>query len=247
MFSPSQQKTPQKRRFEEFQDPDYPQPLATSSTDASVTDAAAEASIKRPKLSQPEREAKISAIIKREFQAEMARKDAELQRVEYKLQQSRRLLQRIRYAIVYNFYTKKRLEYSEQEQQNELLAAAAAIAATDGSPLLQTQPISEQKPIHPSLKKLLGKKPIDLNELLKIRPARQAAESAKSSIKERLVRKKNTKLPLNTVTAAAETTTANEVSVSVLKKKIPCDYTNIFGRNYRDMWNRIKAIKKSKN
>lgn len=213
MYSQSKLKTPQKRRFEEFQDPDYPHPSTTSSSIA----IDAPDLLKRPKLTSTDRKAKITAIIKREFQAEVARKDAELLRIEHKLQQSRRLLQRIRYAIVYNFYTKKRLEYSEQEQQNELLAAAAAAAAADDSAAQHKLKFPEQKPIHPSLKKLLGKKPIDLNELLKIRPARQAAETAKTSIKEKLVRKNTPKpsKPLNTVTMESTTSTAISSDVSV--------------------------------
>lgn len=164
-----------KRKFEEYHDPDYPQqsiPVAKQS---------------RPNnIPAEERCDKIRTIVRREFELEHQRKEDELQQIEQKLQQSKRLLQRVRYAIVANFYRRPNLEYTEQELQQ----MHAVVAAESPSATVTVETKSVQAPIHPSLKKLLGKRPIDYDEILKIRPARQAAKTAKSSLSQKLRTKK---------------------------------------------------------
>lgn len=163
-----------KRKFEEYHDPDYPQ-------------QAPSAKQSRPNIlaNAEERAEKIRTIVRREFQLEHQRKEDELQQIEQKLLHSKRLLQRVRYAVVANFYSQPNLEYTEQELQqvNVVVAESQSTAA-----VVETK--SMQAPIHPSLKKLLGKRPIDYDEILKIRPARQAAKTAKTSLSEKLRTKK---------------------------------------------------------
>lgn len=192
----------QKRKFEEFHDPDYPQDLPDT---------------KKPKVTNGDesnndelpsgRTDKIRAIVRREFERELGQKEQELDRIEHKLLQAKRLLQRVRYAVVFDYYTKKNLEYSESELRNELTMASASsetVVVPD-----QSEPvIPVQKAVHPSLKKLLGKKTIDYDEILKMRPARQAAKDAKTSISEKMRSKKEErklrKMPTETVTSHAE-------------------------------------------
>jgi hypothetical protein len=60
------------------------------------------------------------------------------------------------------------------------------VCSTSSTPALPDM----QQQIHPSLKKLLGKKPVNYDEILSIRPLRQAAKTAKTTIKEKLLTKK---------------------------------------------------------
>lgn len=171
---------PLKRKFEEYQDPDYPRPTKKEKHSPS-----------KP-LNAEEKAVKLKFIIKREFQEELNRKESELNAIEHKLAQSKRLLQRIRYAIVSSFYSKRKLEFSEQMLQDEALQSS-----NNGNQQLMSTLTSEQKSIHPSLKKLLGKKPIDYSEILKIRPPRQAATTAKTSLSEKLRSKKDERKKLS--------------------------------------------------
>lgn len=192
----------QKRKFEEFHDPDYPQDEPETKKTKQAAGEAAGGSGQDP-VCRPD---KIRAIVRREFERELGQKELELDRIEHKLLQAKRLLQRVRYAVVFSYYTKRNLEYSESELRNELTMTSASaetvVAATETT---DPAPIPVQKAVHPSLKKLLGKQTIDYNEILKIRPARQAAKDAKTSISEKLRSKKDERklrqAPTETVTS----------------------------------------------
>lgn len=201
----------QKRRYEEYHDPDYPQPgvadakrlRAGEETGGTGTNGGEVAA-----GSEVDKSDRIRAIVRREFERELGLKEQELNRIEHKLIQAKRLLQRVRYAVVFSFYSKKNLEYSESELRNELTLASTSSEtvvmepSNSSSAELQSQP--PQKAVHPSLKKLLGKTTIDYNEILKIRPARQAAKDAKTSIADKLRSKKDERrlrmAPTETVT-----------------------------------------------
>lgn len=200
----------QKRKFAEYHDPDYPhQEHQQDAKKSKPNDAAKDAG-----TTSVDRLEKIRAIVRREFERELSQKEEELGLVEHKLLQAKRLLQRVRYAVVFSYYTKKNLEYSESELRNELtmnsastetvvVANQSSVSAANGTP---ANPV--QKAVHPSLKKLLGKKTIDYNEILKMRPARQAAKDAKTSISEKLRSKKDERrlrmAPTETVTRHEE-------------------------------------------
>lgn len=232
----------QKRAHEEYHDPDYP--VASTSADR-PHDASPAAKRARPSspgiaatTSAPsttastttptDRADHIRRIVRREFAHELNEREQELNCIEHRLQQAKRLLQRVRYAVVYSFYTNKRLVYTDSELRNELTvvsmsAGAAEETIVDPSELEPShQPSSltaadtsdapppfaafgsqqqsaataaasqpPQNAVHPSLKKLLGTTTIDYNEILKVRPARQAAKDAKTSIAEKLRTKKD--------------------------------------------------------
>lgn len=190
----------QKRKFEEYHDPDYP---LLSTTSQSIKKCKPEQS---QEIQSTERTEKIKTIIKREFQKELVQKDQEINKIEHKLLQSKRLLQRVRYAVVFSFYSKKNLEYSQNELRQELSKIHSDTNEESSIPIetVPSQVLPPQKAIHPSLKKLLGKKPIDYNEILKIRGPRQAAQTAKSTITGKLRSKKDErklrKIPTETVT-----------------------------------------------
>lgn len=143
-----------RQKIEEYHDPDYCQ-------DASNTSTTAE--------SNSERQDKIKMIIKREFLKEISSKEEEINLIDHKLNQAKRLLQRVRYAVTMSYYTKKNLEHSVNELKCES-NATETISSTIG------------QAVHPSLKKLLGKKPIDYEEILKGRSPRNAAKTARSTL-----------------------------------------------------------------
>lgn len=186
----------QKRRFEEYHDPDYPQPGVSGAKRLRAGEefghhsGGGEDVISGGSADKTDR---IRAIVRREFERELALKEQELNRIEHKLLQAKRLLQRVRYAVVFSYYTKKNLEYSESEQRNELTMASVSseTVVVEPNASVESQVAPAQKAVHPSLKKLLGKTTIDYNEILKIRPARQAAKDAKTSIADKLRSKKD--------------------------------------------------------
>ncbi|KAG4076946.1 hypothetical protein HA402_015933 [Bradysia odoriphaga] len=143
-----------RQKVEEYHDPDYCQDATKAST---------------PAETNSERQDKIKMIIKREFLKEISSKEEEINLIDHKLNQTKRLLQRVRYAVTMSYYTKKNLVHSANELKCES-NATETISATVG------------QAIHPSLKKLLGKKPIDYEEILKGRSPRNAAKTARSTL-----------------------------------------------------------------
>ncbi|KAJ6642351.1 YEATS domain-containing protein 2 [Pseudolycoriella hygida] len=142
-----------RRKIEEFHDPDYCQDKISVKGAGSDSD----------------RLDKIKMIIKREFQKEIDSKEEEIHSIDHKLSQTKRLLQRVRYAVALNYYTKQNLVHSANELKCET-SATDSMASCAG------------QAVHPSLKKLLGKKPINYDEILKGRSQRNAAKAAKSTL-----------------------------------------------------------------
>lgn len=142
-----------RQKVEEYHDPDYCQ----QDTKVKATG------------SDSDRQDKIKVIIKREFLKEISSKEEEINLIDHKLNQTKRLLQRVRYAVAMSYYTKKNLVYSTNEVKCDS-NAPDGISASVG------------QAIHPSLKKLLGKKPIDYEEILKNRSPRNAAKTARSTL-----------------------------------------------------------------
>lgn len=89
-----------------------------------------------------------------------------------RLDETKKLLAKVRYAVVYHYYNQKSLICSVEE--------IAAVEKSQQESMTSYPPPGDkpQMAIHPSLKKLLGKRPIDYNEILKTRPARKAAQNA---------------------------------------------------------------------
>ncbi len=144
-----------RQKIEEYHDPDYCQ--NEPKVKASASDS--------------ERQDKIKMIIKREFLKEISSKEEEINLIDHKLNQTKRLLQRVRYAVAMSYYTKKNLVHSANDLKCESNLTESSIPSTVVG-----------QAIHPSLKKLLGKKPIDYEEILKSRSPRNAAKAARSTL-----------------------------------------------------------------
>lgn len=197
------------RSHDEYRDPDYrqfqlsrPQLNANESTNnvANRTTTAAPSSSIPPPPSQnsqsetpdSQREAAICRLIEREFQRELTNKEQELHEINKRIDEAKQLLAKVRYVVVHNYYNRKNLLCSEeaiaavQKSQQESMTSYPSTSAS-GDKL--------QMPIHPSLKKLLGKRPIDYDDILKSRPPRKAAQNATEQF-QKLGKKSTTDLKL---------------------------------------------------
>lgn len=160
------------RSQEEYRDPDYSQ-FRSSRTQVDVSDNKKSPENKQTGVkNQESRKEAICRVIEREFQRELNGKEAELHEINKRIDAAKQLLVDVRYAIVHHYYNRKNLLYPDEE-----IATVEKIQQES----LTSYPPTGDKPqlaIHPSLKKLLGKRPIDYNEILKVRPTRKAAQNA---------------------------------------------------------------------
>lgn len=174
------------RSHEEYHDPDYRQfqpsrPLPEVNVNERAETAATIAQNPQAKTPDSQREA-ICRVIEREFQRELTNKEQELHEINKRIDEAKQLLAKVRYVVVHNYYNRKNLLRPEEE-----------IAAVQKSQqeLMTNYPQpgdKPQMPIHPSLKKLLGKRPINYDEILKSRPTRKAARNATEQF-QKLVKK----------------------------------------------------------
>lgn len=197
---------PQKRKLEEYHDPDYP----LSSPPKNVVCVANKSNQSFEPIQTPSpvpqsasdtRKDKIMAVVKREFEVEFKAKEREIDEIEKRITRGRQLLAKVRYAVVQSYYTKKSLIYSEEELKQAASDAGEQSIAESSCSLAET--LSLQPAIHPSLKKILGKRPLDYNELLKVRPVREAAKHATQKFHE-LKKQPSTKLKMANITIPAE-------------------------------------------
>lgn len=198
------EKMSENRSHEEYHDPDYrqfqpsrPQPEANVRDDR-VDAAATTAQHLQTKTPDSQREA-ISRIIEREFQRELTNKEQELHEINKRIDEAKQLLAKVRYVVVHNYYNRKNLLRSDEE-------FAAVQKSQQESMTNYPQPGDKlQMPIHPSLKKLLGKRSINYDEILKSRPTRKAARTATEQF-QKLVKKPTTetKIKLKESTVAEE-------------------------------------------
>lgn len=204
----------QKRKLEEYHDPDYFTLHAGQSTSSSGTENPPKKSKFATTQTSDERLQKLREIIQREFGTELMAKEQEIDEIERRLADAKQLLAKIRYAVVYNYYTRKNLVHSAFDLKAMDATASCTTESTsidsreDGASTsmpgtLGPDPEKLQPAIHPSLKKLLGKRPIDYNELLKVRPIRQAAKTATQNFHKP---KKSTKLETKSVPFEVNTT-----------------------------------------
>lgn len=168
----------------EFHDPDYKQfhPKQLSAPHQPIVNKISpnqceSSSSSKPKIkpTSPESRRKaICRIIDTEFHHELKSKEDEVDGINRRLEEAKQLLAKVRYAVVHHYYSKKSLMATPDEM--DLVEKAEQQSMTN---LIEPNDAAKaQMAIHPSLKKLLGKRPIDYNEILKTRSPRQAAKNA---------------------------------------------------------------------
>lgn len=176
----------QRYRLEEYHDPDYSQfhiPKEEPEAPRPLNDAG---STPKQKPSPVDRRTSIVQVIRREFQRELDSKEQELDEINKRLSDARKLMAKVRFAVVSHYYGKKSLNANSEDIQTVIESSHNTM-----TPLPSTTSDKLQMPIHPSLKKLLGKRPIDYNEILKNRPTRKAAKNATEQF-QKLVKKSAT-------------------------------------------------------
>lgn len=177
--------SPLKRKHNEYHDPDYPQQQKQHaeeeddgkpgcSTQFANKRPRPDEEIKREKLSQSEDYYnKVRQIIEREFQKEIVMKQQQLEEIDERLEKAKHLLDRLRYGIVSAYYKKQEIP----------LTAADAATLRGSNCLFDREDKGAQMPIHPSLKKLIGKRPKDISEVIRSCPKRTAAQNAVQTIR----------------------------------------------------------------
>ncbi|TDG45819.1 hypothetical protein AWZ03_007774 [Drosophila navojoa] len=117
---------------------------------------------------------RFEEIVRAEFQKELSTKEQQLNEIDARLCQARQLLDKLRYHVVSEYYKK---------QQVPLTAADVAKVRSSDS-LFGDRPERNgaQLPLHPAIKKIVGKRPVPLQLNL---PERTAATLAKETIRLR--------------------------------------------------------------
>lgn len=176
-------------RVEEYHDPDYsqfhvPKPVPADTKSTGDSNAKSKRAPQRPPPAPIDRRTAIVQVINREFQREMKSKEHELEEISQRLNDAKKLLAKVRFAVVSHYYGKKNLQCSAEETQSVIKCGQDSMTAGPSTS------DKLQLPIHPSLKKLLGKRPIDYNEILKSRPTRRAAKNATEQF-QKMTKKSN--------------------------------------------------------
>lgn len=161
------------RSQEQYRDPDYSQ-FQTSQSQTNDNNCDKHPNDKqdaKPKSTESRREA-ICRVIEREFQRELANKEQEMREINQTIVEAKELLRRVRYAVVYHYYHRKSVICTEEE--------IAAVQKAQQEEMTSYPPPGDkpQLAIHPSVKKLLGKRPYNIDDLLKGRATRRAAQNA---------------------------------------------------------------------
>ncbi|XP_017860394.1 PREDICTED: uncharacterized protein LOC108612028 isoform X2 [Drosophila arizonae] len=193
--SPTKSTTPKKRRRSEYHDPDYrfgyeSPPTATAGEEKKRIKLEQEYQQNNDNQNQgnePSSTPRITftvdsvaklkrfeEIVRAEFQRELSTKEQQLNEIDARLYQARQLLDKLRYHVVSEYYKK---------QQVPLTAAdVAKVRSSDTLFGEGPERNGAQLPLHPAIKKIVGKRPVPLQLHL---PERTAATLAKETIRLR--------------------------------------------------------------
>lgn len=177
------------RSQEQYHDPDYSQfqPNQSQTTDNDQEKTANDKQDAQPKCTESRRDA-ICRIIEREFQRELASKEQEMHEINKTIEEAKELLRKVRYAVVYHYYHRKSVICTEEE--------IAAVHKAKQEEMFSYPPPGDkpQLAIHPSVKKLLGKRPYNIDDYLKGRPTRRAAQNATEQFRKRAKKPAETRI-----------------------------------------------------
>ncbi|XP_034474741.1 uncharacterized protein LOC117781958 [Drosophila innubila] len=181
--------TPKKRKHSEYHDPDYgfhyDNPDSekekrakleqdSNSNDAIRTQQDVANNTPRIAVDSVAQLKRIEDIVRTEFQKELTLKEQQLSEIDNRLLQARQLLDKLRYHVVSEYYKK---------QQVTLTAAdVARVRSRDTLFGDGAEHDGVQLPLHPAIKKIVGKRPAPIQLHL---PERTAATLAKQTIRLR--------------------------------------------------------------
>lgn len=187
----------------EYHDPDY--------ADASVKVSVSRENVE---LTEVEKINKIRNIIKKEFAKELLAKEQDIDLIDQRMVEARRVLHRLRYAIVNSYYQNRKMVISEGQVLEEVTAQQDHKSKTEVSLILR----NEQKRLHPSLRKLLGKNEVDMEEIFKFRPPRNKAKKDQNL----QTSSKNMTIPAEREVQSLRTTPLNvESGITNIKTETP--------------------------
>ncbi|XP_038217718.1 uncharacterized protein LOC119836462 [Zerene cesonia] len=139
----------------EYHDPDYPEaPVCVKA--------------EPPNINEEEKVDIIKKIIHREFSNEVEARENEVLLIDQRMTTARRYLHQLRYTLVNNYYKDQRLQLTASQINDDIAAQAEPTAKTEVARLLR----DGQRRLHPSVRKLLGKKTADLDEIFKFKGPR---------------------------------------------------------------------------
>ncbi|XP_030380508.1 uncharacterized protein LOC115628505 [Scaptodrosophila lebanonensis] len=178
---------PQKRKHCEYHDPDYYNNVSSPVRQHLLTPPITAPAEKYVKLEEgtlgtgsnartdstdrPNRMADICEIVRREFQKELILKEQQLAEIDARLLKARQMLDKLRYEVVSEYYRKQEVS----------LTAGDVLKVRGDDTLFSNERAGPQRPLHPAIKKIVGKRPIpDLAV-----PERTAAVLAKETIRLR--------------------------------------------------------------
>lgn len=180
--SPSKtQTTPKKRRHSEYHDPDYgfgphasKEKRIKQELDFGEEIPVQSGATLRPELDSVAQLKRIEQIVRAEFQNELTMKEKQLGEIDSRLLQARQLLDKLRYHVVSEYYRKQQVP----------LTAADVAKVRSGDTLFGdgVECAGAQLPLHPAVKKIVGKRPASIQLHL---PERTAATLAKQTIRLR--------------------------------------------------------------
>ncbi|CAK1548785.1 unnamed protein product [Leptosia nina] len=154
----------------EYHDPDYPEAPVTVKAE-------------KLEISEEEKIEKIKHIIHREFSNEIQERENEVTLIDQRLLTARRYLHQLRYTLVNKYYNDQRLQLSSSQISDDIAAQTEPRAKTEVAQLLR----DGQRRLHPSVRKLLGKKTADLDEIFRFRGPRNKTRKDYSA----MVQKRN--------------------------------------------------------
>nr|XP_026488764.1 uncharacterized protein LOC113395378 [Vanessa tameamea] len=179
---------------EEYHDPDYPETLINVKEEA-------------PILSEEEKIVKIKQIIHREFRNELNIRENEVTLIDQRMTTARRYLHQVRYSLVNNYYRDQKLQLTGSQIEDEVAAQTEPRARSEVSSILR----ESQRRLHPSVRKLLGKQTVDLEEIFRSREPRNKARKDYSA----MVQTKN-------ITISADSTISLRPSTEKMEEEEPC-------------------------
>ncbi|XP_047513448.1 uncharacterized protein LOC125055183 [Pieris napi] len=153
---------------QEYHDPDYPEaPVCVKE--------------EPPMFTEEERISKICQIVQREFTNEVQERENEVTLIDQRMSTARRYLHQLRYTLVNNYYKEQKLQLSYSHIADDIAAQTEPRAKSEVAHLLR----DSQRRLHPSLRKLLGKKTADLDEIFKFRGPRNSRKDYSAMVQTR--------------------------------------------------------------
>lgn len=143
--------------------------------------------------------------------------------IEEQIAETKKILNKLRYAVVSDYY-KSGSSQLQAQVQNDIQNNAIVPSGIQEF---------DQKPIHPSLKKLIGKKPVNYDDILhSTRTTRKAAQEAKTIINEKFTKIRSKRCETITrpvVTSNVKIPTAEVIQLTSSRGRNQLKHTIIVG------------------